>query len=221
MILRPGAPVIGKYELASATLARVDGDWARLVGDVGPCTHAPKPAREPFEALVRAVAHQQLHARAAEAMVARLVALSPGGEPFPTPRALRDLDASALRGCGFSARKVATLYALAEGALSGLVPAREAALQMSDGELTARLTSLPGIGAWTVEMMLIYTLEREDVFPVDDFGVREGFRRLKALERQPTRSALLRAGEALRPYRTIASWYLWRVPKGTSRAAGS
>ena len=127
--IAPKNPV--PYRDASAHLAGVDADWAWLVATVGPCTHAPKPAREPYEALIRAVAYQQLHVRAADAMVARFLALFPEA-PFPTPQQILATAPEALRACGFSTRKVATIQALAAGAASGLVPGREEALALED-----------------------------------------------------------------------------------------
>lgn len=193
---------------ASKHLAGIDADWARLVTAVGPCTHTAKPEREPYEALARAVAHQQLHRRAAEAILLRLETLAGS---FPEPAQLLGLDDLTLRACGFSTRKIATLKAIAEGALSGLVPSRTLADQMEDEALIKQLVSLPGIGRWTVEMLLIYTLERGDVLPVDDYGVRAGYRWLKSLPELPTPKALQQAGLVLSPYRTVAAWYLWRA----------
>ena len=194
-------------QAGSAHLASLDSDWARLVAAVGPCTHQAQPEREPYEALVRAVAYQQLHARAAEAILGRLIALS---SQFPDPQGLLDIDTDLLRGRGFSMRKIATLRAIAEGALSGLVPNRGLADSLADEELIARLVALPGIGRWTVEMLLIYTLERPDIFPADDFGLRAGYRFLKGLEDMPSRKTLGEAAQAFSPYRTVAAWYLWR-----------
>jgi DNA-3-methyladenine glycosylase II len=193
---------------ASRHLACIDTDWARLVAAVGPCTHSARPEREPYEALVRAVAHQQLHRRAAEAILARLETLHGG---FPRPAQLLALEESVLRTCGFSTRKILTLKAIAEGALSGLVPSRSVADDMEDEALIKQLVSLPGIGRWTVEMLLIYTLERGDVLPVDDYGVRAGYRWLKSLPELPKPKELAEAGLAYSPYRTIAAWYLWRA----------
>jgi len=206
------APPADAYRAASAHLANIDADWARLVRQVGPCTHRPKPEREPYQALVRAVAYQQLHARAGDAILARLQALY-RQTAFPSPQQLLATDPATLRGCGFSARKVATLQALAASALQGLVPTRVAAERLDDAELIARLTTLPGIGRWTVEMLLIYTLERPDILPADDFGVREGWRRLKSLPALPTRRQMEQAALPCRPWRTIAAWYLWRLPE--------
>ncbi|MGC5699163.1 DNA-3-methyladenine glycosylase 2 family protein [Pseudomonas sp. NFXW11] len=196
---------------ATAFLAALDADWAALIAAVGPCLHQPRPEREPYQALVRAVAYQQLHARAGDAILGRLRGLFPGQE-FPTPGQLAGASQESLRGCGFSARKVATLQGIAQARLDGRVPSAQAAREMDDEQLIARLTQLPGIGRWTVEMLLIYSLEREDILPVDDFGVREGYRRLKGLEQQPSPRQLREIGQAFSPWRTTAAWYLWRVP---------
>lgn len=160
---------------------------------------------------MRAVAYQQLHVRAGDAILGRLLALH-GGD-MPSPEQLLALDIEALRGCGFSSRKIETLRGIAAGAVSGIVPGRIAAERMSDDELVQRLTGLRGIGRWTVEMMLIYTLDRLDILPADDFGVRDGYRRLKALDKVPAPRQMQQLGEIWQPYRTIAAWYLWRVPR--------
>lgn len=202
-------PRTDKYHAASQHLSKIDSDWASLVAAVGVCTHTAKPEHEPYEALVRTIAYQQLHARAAEAILGRLLVLHDG--KLPTPKQLIKLEEQQLRACGFSSRKSLTLKAIAEAASSGLIPNREIANNMPDEELIGRLITLPGIGRWTVEMLLIYTLERMDIFPVDDFGVREGYRLIKSLDKQPTRKAMQEAGLLCSPYRTIAAWYLWRA----------
>lgn len=199
------------YQSATLYLSQLDADWAKLVETVGPCTHQPRPEREPYEALIRAVAYQQLHVKAGDAILGRLLALNAGS--MPAPQQLLDLNLETLRGCGFSMRKIETLRGIAEGVLSGIVPDRQAAEQMTSDVLVQHLVSLRGIGRWTVEMLLIYTLSREDILPVDDFGVREGYKRLKRMDKTPTPQQLKQLGEAWSPYRTIASWYLWRVPR--------
>ncbi len=201
------------YSTASQFLAALDPDWARLVAAIGPCLHQPKPAREPYEALVRAIAYQQLHARAGDAIVARLLALFPE-QVFPSPEQLLASDISVLRSCGFSASKIATLHDIAAATLDGTVPAYREAQAMDEPALIERLTRLRGIGRWTVEMLLIYTLERADILPADDFGVRDGYRRLKGLSDAPKPRAMSDLGAAWSPHRTAAAWYLWRVPKG-------
>lgn len=167
---------------------------------------------------MRAVGYQQLTARAGDAIIARLKACCPEA-PFPTPAQLLAIGEDGLRACGFSAGKAATIRAIAEGTLTGLVPALRDAAAMDDEALIARLVTLKGIGRWTVEMLLIYTLARRDVLPADDFGVREGYRALKSLDVAPTPARMRRIGAAWRPYRTIAAWYPWRMPRTRGPAA--
>lgn len=199
------------YQPATAFLANLDADWAQLISTVGPCTFEPKPAREPYEALIRAVAYQQLHAKAADAILNRLLNIY--DHTFPSPNQLLATEFDVLRSCGFSAKKIETIKGTAHGALSGLVPSREDADTMTDEDLIARLVTLKGIGRWTVEMLLMFTLKRMDVLPADDFGIVEGYKRLKKLEVAPKRKEINEIGKLWSPYRTIASWYLWRVPK--------
>ena len=200
------------YREASRHLAASDPDWARHIAAIGPCLHQATPGREPYEALVRAIAYQQLHARAAESILGRLLALFPEGS-FPAPQQLLAVTPEAMRACGFSASKTATVQGIAQARLEGLVPSRQEALAMADEALIERLVALRGVGRWTVEMLLIYSLERMDILPADDFGVREGYRRLKGLEVQPTRKQMVAIGLAWSPFRTVAAWYLWRVAK--------
>ena len=200
------------YEMASAFLAAIDTDWQRHVSAVGPCLHQPHPARDPYESLVRAIAYQQLHAKAGDAILGRLVGLFPG-QVFPRPEQILATEVEQLRACGFSASKIATIQGIAQATLDGVVPDYPTSRAMDDETLIERLTSLRGVGRWTVEMLLIYSLERMDILPADDFGVREGYRRLKGLEVQPTRKQMIEIGQAWKPYRTVAAWYLWRVAK--------
>ena len=197
---------------ATMFLAAIDADWAGLVAQVGPCGHEPKPKRESCEALIRAVAYQQLHVKAGDAILTRLLALY-SSSVFPSPAQLLDTEIDALRACGFSARKVETIRGIAMATRDGVVPDLASALALPDEELIARLSALKGIGRWTVEMFLIYSLDRPDILPADDFGVREGYRLLKSLETAPTPKALAAIGAGWSPYRTAAAWYLWRVPR--------
>lgn len=199
------------YQIATDFLSAQDADWAQLIKIVGPCVFEPKAEREPYEALVRAIAYQQLHGKAGDAILKRFKALF--ADTFPTPQQILATEFEALRACGFSARKIETIQAIAQGAISGLVPQRLEADEMSDEALITQLITLKGIGRWTVEMMLMFTLQRMDILPVDDFAVLEGYKRLKKLAAAPKRKDMQLLGEAWSPYRTIASWYLWRVPK--------
>ncbi len=198
------------YAEATQFLSAIDDDWANLIATVGACGFTPKAERNPYEALVRAVAYQQLHAKAGDAILAKFI--QHFGR-FPPPEKLLAAEFDDLRACGFSGRKIQTLKGIADGAMSGLVPPRDIADTLSNEALIARLVTLKGIGQWTVEMMLMFTLERMDILPADDFGVVEGYKRLKKLETAPKRKEMAEIGKVWRPHRTIASWYLWRVPR--------
>ena len=188
---------------------RRDAVLKRVIRQVGPFTLKPA-RRQPYEALVRAIAHQQVHGRAAEAILGRFIALCP--EPrFPTPESVLALTPEAMRGAGLSANKVLAIRDIAEKAALGVIPGRAAARRLSDDVLIERLVALRGVGRWTVEMLLIFTLGRADILPVDDFGVREGYRVAAGLPEQPKPKALAEIGEAWAPFRTTAAWYLWRT----------
>jgi DNA-3-methyladenine glycosylase II len=161
--------------------------------------------------LVRAVAYQQLHAKTGDAIIKKLISLHE--DKFPIPAQILSTEFDALRACGFSGRKIETIQGISQGAISGLVPSRADADTMTDEALINQLITLKGIGRWTVEMLLIFTLERIDILPVDDFGIVEGYKRFKKLDAAPKRKEIAEIGLAWSPYRTIASWYLWRVPK--------
>jgi DNA-3-methyladenine glycosylase II len=205
MTLRP-LPVIGGAT-AQRHLAR-DPLLAPVLAAVGRCQLRPEK-REPYEALVRAIAHQQVHGRAAAAILGRLIAAFPGHD-FPPDTAILGAPPETIRACGLSGAKVAAIRDIAEKSVAGLVPTRRAATRLSDAELIERLTAIRGVGRWTVEMLLIFTLGRPDVLPVDDFGVREGYRLAAGLEQQPRPRDLAAIGEAWAPYRSVAAWYLWR-----------
>ena len=167
-------------------------------------------ARSPYEALVTAVAHQQLHAKAAMAILNRFITLFPGVK-FPKPAHLLSCADDTLRACGFSMSKILALRDIALRTQSGLVPTRAAAQKLSNEELIQRLVTLRGVGRWTVEMLLIFTLGRENVFPADDFGVRAGYRAAMKLDEMPKPKDLLVIAEKWQPHRTMAAWYLWRA----------
>lgn len=202
-------------------LRKVDPVLKGVIKKVGPCLLQPERRRSPFESLIRAVAHQQLHGKAAEAILARFCALFPKGR-FPLAEELVDLPDEAFRGAGFSRSKTAALRDIAAKTLLGVVPTTRQIERLSDEEIIERLTSVRGVGRWTVEMLLIFQLGRPDVLPADDFGVRNGFRIAWNLPEMPKAKSVLAHGERWAPYRTTAAWYLWRaadaakVPKGAA-----
>lgn len=218
--LLPNPDLDGRYRKAEKFLAALDPDWQALIAHVGPCVHQPRPERDPYEALIRSVVYQQLHTRAAERILQRLLDLYPHGH-CPDPEEVLATPYETLRACGLSGAKATSIMGLAQARLDGLIPDQARAMQMSEKELIERLTTLRGIGRWTVEMMMMYTLEREDILPADDFGVREGYRNLKRLDKAPSPRALREIAQAWAPYRSVASWYLWRMPKRAAATAFS
>lgn len=191
-------------------LAASDSVMRRLIRDIGPCRLEPETRRPPFHSLVLAIAHQQLHAAAANNILARFKQLFPRRR-FPRAEDLAAVTDAQLRACGFSFAKIAAIRDLAAKTQAGVVPESRRMATLSDDEIIARLTEVRGVGRWTVEMLLIFQLGRPDVLPVDDFGVRNGFRIAYGLREMPTPKDVLRFGDRWKPYRTAASWYLWRA----------
>jgi len=182
----------------------------RLIRVHGPCTLTPEKAHTPFQALVRAVAHQQLNGTAAETILRRFRALFPG-KKFPSASDLASVSDDALRASGFSWAKIASLRDIAAKTLDGTIPSLRTIRKMSDAEIIERLTQVRGVGRWTVEMMLIFKLGRPDVFPADDFGIRDGYRVAYQADAMPKPKELLAHAERWRPHGTTAAWYLWRA----------
>lgn len=191
-------------------LSSVDPVMAGIIRIVGPYKVKPDLEGTPFGSLAHAIAHQQLHRAAANTILKRFVD-SVGGGSFPTPRQVLAAPDATLRAAGFSFAKIASLKDLATKAIEGIVPDSDTLLALTDAEIIERLTQVRGIGRWTVEMMLIFQLGRLDVLPVDDFGVRNGFRLAYGLRKMPAPKALAMYGERWAPYRSAAAWYLWRA----------
>src|ERR1700691_6417648 len=183
---------------------------AGLIAAAGPYRPEPMPDQPPFEALARAIAHQQLHGVAAERILSRFIEAC-GNDCFPLPQQVIDAGEARLRACGFSYAKIAALKDLAAKTIDGIVPARSELDALSDLEIIERLTEVRGIGRWTVEMMLMFQMQRPDVLPVDDFGVRNGFRLAYRLRGMPRARALAALGARGKPHRALGAWYLWRA----------
>ena len=191
-------------------LSRADAVLGGLIRAVGPCRLEPPAECHPFQTLAQAIAHQQLNGTAANTILGRFVA-SCGDGSFPTPQAVLAANETVLRAAGFSFAKIASLRDLAAKTLEGVVPSREVLIELENEVIIERLTQVRGIGRWTVEMMLMFHLRRPDVLPVDDFGVRNGFRLAYGLRKMPVPRALHLYGVRWGPHRTAAAWYLWRA----------
>jgi len=191
-------------------LSRADRILAKLIKRVGPCTLKVRKRRTPFQSLVRAVAYQQLNGTAAETILGRVKALYPGRR-FPRPEDLLATPDDKLRGAGLSRAKIAAVKDIAARTLDGTIPDSRAIARMTEVEILERLTSVRGVGPWTVEMLLIFTLGRLDVLPVTDYGVRKGFALTYGWKELPTPKELSKLGEKWRPHRSTAAWYFWRA----------
>jgi DNA-3-methyladenine glycosylase II len=198
-------------------LSARDPKLGALIERAGPFTLRLDPSPSPFESLLESILYQQLHGKAA-ATIHRRVREYFGGDP--TPQMLIDTPDDPLRAAGVSGNKIKAFRDLAAKTLDGTVPTHAAIKKLPDAEIIERLTAVRGIGAWTVEMLLIFRLGRPDVLPVTDYGVRKGFAltfqkvpkaRALAAEDLPKADVLLRRGKKWAPFRSVASWYMWRA----------
>jgi 3-methyladenine DNA glycosylase/8-oxoguanine DNA glycosylase len=201
-----------KLRKAEKHLAATDARLAKVIARVGPCEIAPADF-DPFHALVRSICHQQLHGKAAETIHQRVKDRFGDGHE-PELKRLHRAKLPDMRACGLSESKSLAIKDLAAKCLDGTVPTTKELHALSDDEIVERVTEVRGIGRWTVEMMLMFRMGRLDVFPIDDFGVRKGFTMLHQLKEPITPKAMLPRGDDWKPYRTVASWYLWRVADG-------
>jgi DNA-3-methyladenine glycosylase II len=207
----PSARFAERVAAGVAHLRATDPMLDRLITRVGPCRLAPDRKRTPYEALVRAVMFQQIHGKAANAILGRFVALVPE-EPFPSPAAVLALPDEALRGVGLSRQKLGYIRDIAAHAHAGTIPTTRAPfVRLADETIVERVIVARGVGRWTAEMLLIFTLGRLDVLPVDDYGVRLGYLKAAGRKRAVKPQVLRRIGAAWAPYRSIAAWYLWRA----------
>ncbi len=177
----------------------------------------PPASTRPFDALAESIAYQQLSGKAAATIWSRVRALYPRRKYLDPKLILETLD-ERFRAAGLSRSKIAALKDLAAKTLDGTVPSAPALARMTDEEIIARLTTVRGIGRWTVEMLLLFDLARPDIWPVHDYGVRKGFAKTFGRRKLPTPKQLLKFGEKWRPYRSIAAWYFWRALDNQGRA---
>jgi 3-methyladenine DNA glycosylase/8-oxoguanine DNA glycosylase len=198
------------HERAIQHLTASDKTLAGIIAKTGPCRLRPDRKQSAFEALVEAVCHQQLTGKAAQTILGRVKALH-AHRDFPAPDDILSTPDEKLRAAGLSRAKVASVKDISAKTLDGTVPEPKALAKLDDAEIIERLTTIRGVGQWTVEMLLIFKLGRPDVLPVDDYGVRKGFMLAYRKRDLPKPAALLAHGERWRPYRSVASWYMWRA----------
>jgi len=200
------------FDLAEATqyLAERDEHLRHLIEETTPFQLKIETAQSPYETLVEAVTYQSISGKAAATIFGRVKALSSTGRA-PSPQEMLKLRKPVLRKAGLSGAKILAMKDLAKKTIDGVVPTLEQAQSLSDEELVDRLVSVRGIGAWTVEMFLIFSLGRPDVLPIHDLGVKKGWAITYGKKYMPKPKELLAFGERWRPYRTVASWYMWRA----------
>jgi len=208
------------YDLdaALAHLRAADPKMAALIDRVGPCRLRCQPRGKPYEALLESIVYQQLNGRAAATIYGRVCALF-GRSGCPRPQEIAGAAPELLRGAGLSNAKMLAVKDLSTRALARQIPTAAGIARLSDEDIVERLTQVRGIGLWTVEMLLIFGLGRPDVLPATDFGVRKGFAVAYRKRELPAPKALLKHGERWRPYRSVASWYLWRAADGAAGRA--
>jgi DNA-3-methyladenine glycosylase II len=195
--------------LATNHLRRCDprlGDWIDRIGML----QLPSPeAREPYVALLETIAHQQLAGAAARAIWARVIALFENS--VLCPRRLADMTEEHLRSAGLSRSKAVAMRDICARVNAGKIPSAVQIKQMSDAEIYAQLMEIRGVGPWTVDMLMLFTLCRPDVMPATDYGVRKGFQVLYRKRKLPTPKQLVKFSEKWRPHRSVAALYLWRI----------
>ena len=204
--------------LAMDTLSAKDPALAALIKETREFRVETGAAESPYEVLVEAITHQSISGKAAATIFGRVKALGSNGS-IPTPEEMLKLRKPALRKAGLSGAKIVAMKDLAKKTIERIVPTLEEARKLSDEELVKRLISVRGIGAWTVEMFLIFRLGRPDVLPIHDLGVRKGWAITYGKKYMPAPKELLKFGERWRPYRTVASWYMWRACQRAGNAA--
>ena len=202
---------------AIAHLKKNDPKLGQLIDRVGEFKMKLDAAPSPFETLLEAILYQQLNGKAAATIHGRVREFF-GGDP--TPQQLLSVPDERLRGCGVSGNKIKAMKDLAAKTLDGTVPSHTAIMKMPDADIVERLTEVRGIGSWTVEMLLIFRLGRPDVLPVTDYGIRKGYAltflklpKTRAVEAKdlPKPDVLFRRARKWTPFRSVASWYLWRA----------
>jgi DNA-3-methyladenine glycosylase II len=217
----PSEPhVLDTHRAAIRHLKRADPRLARvidlIVERVGPFNIQPSAHAGPFEALLRSIFYQQLNGKAAASILGRFKDRFGAGQ-MPSPATILAASTRQLRSVGLSRQKIAAIRDLSQKALDGTVPSQAEIELLSNEEIIERLTVVRGIGVWTVEMLLIFHLGRPNILPVSDFGVRKGFQLAFGKRRMPTPKELAAHGERWHPYRTVASWYLWRASEHLPR----
>ena len=206
-------PLIGdrnsKYKEASDFLSKIDADWETLIKKIG--VFSPKIGHdlEPYQSLIKSVIFQQLHPKAANAIFERFLLIF--NNEFPDDKSILEESSIKIKSCGLSQNKLLTILEIASQSANKKLPTSLEIKNIQDDEIIKLFTAIKGIGEWTVQMLLIFNLGRLDIFPHNDLAIRKNYQKLKKLTSPVTSKEIIKISEAWSPYRSVASWYLWRA----------
>ena len=206
-------PLIGdrnsKYKEASDFLSKIDYDWEILIKKIG--VFSPKISHdlEPYQSLIKSVIFQQLHPKAGSAIFKRFLLIF--NNEFPDDKSILEKSSIEIKSCGLSQNKLLTILEVASQSANKKLPTSLEIEKIQDDEIIKLFTSIKGIGEWTAQMLLIFNLGRLDIMPHNDLAIRRNYQKLKRLTNPLTPKEIIEISAAWSPYRSIASWYLWRV----------
>nr|4HSB_A Chain A, Probable DNA-3-methyladenine glycosylase 2 [Schizosaccharomyces pombe 972h-] len=201
------------YKRAEKHLSSIDNKWSSLVKKVGPCTLTPHPEHAPYEGIIRAITSQKLSDAATNSIINKFCTQCSDNDEFPTPKQIMETDVETLHECGFSKLKSQEIHIVAEAALNKQIPSKSEIEKMSEEELMESLSKIKGVKRWTIEMYSIFTLGRLDIMPADDSTLKNEAKEFFGLSSKPQTEEVEKLTKPCKPYRTIAAWYLWQIPK--------
>tara|TARA_B100001996_G_scaffold285714_1_gene225999 strand:+ start:29 stop:658 length:630 start_codon:yes stop_codon:yes gene_type:complete len=198
-----------KYKKASDFLSKIDSDWENLIKRKGVCNIKISDDLEPYQSLIKSVIFQQLHPKAGNAIFKRFLELF--NNQFPDGKSILKNPPIKIKSCGLSQNKLSTILEIASLSNNKKIPTSNEITKMSDDEIIKLLTSIKGIGEWTVQMILIFNLGRLDIIPQNDLAIRKNYQKFKRLTNSITPKEIINISKVWSPYRSIASWYLWQI----------
>ena len=197
------------YKEASDFLSKIDSDWKNLVKRKGPCDIQISNNLEPYQSLIKSVIFQQLHPKAGNAILKRFLKIF--DDKFPTDKYILNESPIKIKSCGLSKNKLSTILLIASLNINKKLPTSKEIIKMTDNEIIKLFSSIKGIGEWTVQMILIFNLGRLDIIPQNDLAIRKNYQKFKRLNTIISPKDIIDISKVWRPYRSIASWYLWHL----------
>ena len=197
------------FKEASDFLSKIDSDWKNLVKRKGPCDIKITNNLEPYQSLIKSVIFQQLHPKAGNAILKRFLKIF--DDKFPTDKYILNESPIKIKSCGLSKNKLSTILLIASLNINKKLPTSKEIIKMTDNEIIKLFSSIKGIGEWTVQMILIFNLGRLDIIPQNDLAIRKNYQKFKRLNTIVSPKDIIDISKVWRPYRSIASWYLWHL----------